>query len=71
VISWLDQEKRGGGQKGLSESQVQVDPGSWVLCGEETAQGANRTSHISYRVSSGKGLKALTSWQASAEIALG
>lgn len=54
-----------------SESQVQVDPGSWVLCGEETAQGPNRASHISYRVSSGKGLKALTSWQASAEISLG
>lgn len=70
VISWQDQEKRGGGHKGLSESQVQVDPGSWVLCGEETAQGANRSSHISYRVSSGRGLTALTSCQASTEISL-
>ncbi|KAM7224760.1 hypothetical protein CapIbe_024155, partial [Capra ibex] len=57
VISWLDQEKRGRGQKGLSESQVHVDPRSWVLCGEETAQGAKRTSHISYRVSSGRGME--------------
>ena len=39
VISWLDQEKRSGGQKGLSESQVQVNPGSWVLCGEEAPRG--------------------------------
>lgn len=70
VISWLDQEKRGRGQKGLSESQVHVDPRSWVLCGEETAQGAKRTSHISYRVFSGKGLTALTSWQASAGVSL-